>query len=93
MDGGSHRRNADLILPSVSDILPNRVDKAQDKGITQGERFKGVIVMKEVLQGKDYLHVISCSSSEGVCEANLEEVACEKIGSRISSCLPCGRRS
>jgi hypothetical protein len=47
-----------------------------------------LIIVKEVLAGKKYLHVIACSSG-GTCEANLQEVACRKLGGRKSSCLPC----
>jgi len=55
-------------------------------------RKDSFILIKEVLAGKNYLHIIACSSSStgSICEANLTTVACEKLG-RDSTCLPCPR--
>jgi hypothetical protein len=53
-------------------------------------RKDSLIIIKEVLAGKSYLHIVACSS-DGMCEANLEEVGCMIMDARgtESSCLPC----
>ncbi|MAG22341.1 MAG: hypothetical protein CL943_03510 [Candidatus Diapherotrites archaeon] len=50
-------------------------------------RKDSLIIIKEVLEGKNFLHIITCSSA-GTCEANQQKVACNILG-RESSCLPC----
>jgi len=49
-----------------------------------------LILIKEVYQGRSQLHIISCSSSAGICERNLTRASCMICDSenRVSTCFP-----
>jgi len=51
-----------------------------------------IVFVKEVFEGKNYLHIIACSSSAGLCERNLGRAACWlkecSSNARESSCFP-----
>ena len=51
-----------------------------------------MVLVKEVYQGKNYLHIIACSSDSGLCERNLGRAACWvstcSDNPRESTCFP-----
>ncbi len=87
--------NAEVIFydwnPSEMNIIDDSVSSIKldpQSALMPKDSF---IIIKEVLEGHTFLHIIACSSG-GTCPSNVQDVACNKIKSvrgKESACLPC----
>jgi len=87
--------NAEILLydwDPVTDIMSVSSSLDIDPESSGISTKNSLVLVKEIYEGKAYLHVIACSSSAGLCERNLGRASCWlklcSPNNRESSCFP-----
>ncbi|MCX6798773.1 MAG: hypothetical protein NTW59_01600 [Candidatus Diapherotrites archaeon] len=70
--------NAEILLydwdPSTFNVVSQPSFKLDP--LSEGVPKNSIVLIKETYMGKNYLHVIACSSAPAVCQQNLQKAAC-----------------